>query len=391
MGPTVLEPRDAQMAAAMLARATADGMAVVPRGSGTKLSWGGVSPRVDAFMSTRFLNSPIQHFAGDLVATLPAGATLAGVNAVLSRERQWLPLDPARGSQATIGGIVATNDSGPRRQKHGSTRDLIIGIEVALADGRLAKAGGRVVKNVAGYDLARLMCGSFGSLAIITSATFKLTPLAPASRTVTAEVKHPQQASEIALAVNAAPLSPSAIELQAPRHRLLVRFETTEQAAVRQASATQRIFERAGVTAAVAVGPAEADIWLQHEAVVWAPQGTVLKIAVLPTEVPGVLLELDRLAAATALTYTAIGRVALGVLTVRLNGDTSQIVRAIDSVRRAAAGRAGSAVVLEAAPEVWARVDPWGPVGSAAAVMQAVKSRFDPTRTLGPAPGCHAL
>jgi glycolate dehydrogenase FAD-binding subunit len=391
MSPTLLEPRDVQAAAAMLAQATTDGVAVVPRGSGTKLSWGGVTTRVDAFMSTRLLNSPIQHFAGDLVATLPAGATLAEVNAVLSRERQWLPLDPSGGSFATIGGIVATNDSGPRRQKHGSARDLIIGIEVALADGRLAKAGGRVVKNVAGYDLARLMCGSFGSLALITSATFKLAPLAPASRTVVAEVKHPQQASEIALAVNAAPLSPSAIEVQAPRHRLLVRFETTEQAASRQASATQRIFERAGLNAEVAVGHAEADIWIQHEALIWAHAGAILKVAVLPTEVAGVLLEIDRLAAATTMTYGAIGRAALGVLMVRLNGDTSQTVQAIDAVRRVAAGRAGSAVVLEAAAEVWAQVDPWDHVGSAAGVMHAVKSRFDPRHTLGRAPGCGGL
>ena len=90
---------------------------------------------------------------------------------------------PARADRATIGGIVATNDSGPRRHRYGTPRDLIIGIEMALADGRVAKAGGRVVKNVAGYDLSRLLCGSFGSLAVITSATFKLSPLPPASRT----------------------------------------------------------------------------------------------------------------------------------------------------------------------------------------------------------------
>jgi glycolate oxidase FAD binding subunit len=391
MSPTLLEPRDVRTAAAMLAQASTDGIAVVPRGSGTKLSWGGVSTRVDAFMSTRLLNSPIQHFAGDLVATLPAGATLAEVNAVLSRERQWLPLDPAGGSSATIGGIVATNDSGPRRQKHGSTRDLIIGIEVALADGRLAKAGGRVVKNVAGYDLSRLMCGSFGSLALITSATFKLAPLAPASRTVIVEVNSPQQASELALAVNAAPLSPSAIEVQAPGHRLLVRFETTEQAAIRQASATQRLFERAGLNAEIAVGQGEEDIWIQHEALIWAHAGTILKVAVLPTEVAGVLLEIDRLTAATTMTYAAIGRAALGVLMVRLNGDTSQTVQAISAVRRVAASRGGSALVLEAAAEVRAQIDPWNGVGSAAGMMQAVKSRFDPRHTLGRAPGCRDL
>jgi hypothetical protein len=114
-------------------------------------------------------------------------------------------------------------------------------------------------------------------------------------------------------------------------------------------------------------------------------------VAVLPTEVAGVLLELDRLAATTTIAYAAIGRAALGVLAVRLNGDTSQTVQAIEALRRVAAGRSGSAVVLEAAAEVWARVDPWGPIGSAAGVMQAVKLRFDPRHTLGQAPGCGGL
>ena len=135
-------------------------------------------------LSTARLSGPIDHCAGDLTVTAPAGARLAAVNRLLAAERQWLALDPLASDRATIGGIVATSDSGPRRQRHGTPKDLIIGVEMALADGRLAKAGGRVVKNVAGYDLARLLCGSFGCLAVITSATFKLAPLAPASRTV---------------------------------------------------------------------------------------------------------------------------------------------------------------------------------------------------------------
>src|SRR6185295_11544977 len=147
-------------------------------------------------------------------AILPAGASLAHVNEVLGREGQWLPLDPPLSDRATIGGIVATNDSGPRRHRYGTARDLIIGIEMALVDGRTAKAGGRVVKNVAGYDLSRLLCGSFGTLALIVSATFKLAPL-----------------------LAAAPLTPSAVELDSPPARMLIRFETTPGAAEQQAAA----------------------------------------------------------------------------------------------------------------------------------------------------------
>ena len=180
----VLEPPDVGALASILRAANANGQTVLPRGSGTKLAWGPVSPPIDTVLSTRRLESPIDHRPGDLIATIPAGATLAAVNELLGREHQWLPLDPQVSPDATIGGIVATNDSGPRRQRYGTPRDLIIGVEMALADGRTAKAGGRVVKNVAGYDLSRLLCGSFGSLAVMTSATFKLAPLPAASRTV---------------------------------------------------------------------------------------------------------------------------------------------------------------------------------------------------------------
>jgi glycolate oxidase FAD binding subunit len=382
----VLEPRDAEMAAAMLAECTNDGLAVVPRGGGTKLSWGR-PPRADAFLSTRRLDAPIEHYAGDLVATVPAGATLAEVNRVLALERQWLPLDPAAAGQATIGGIVAANDSGPRRQKHGATRDLIIGIEIVLADGRLAKAGGRVVKNVAGYDLARLMCGSFGTLALITSATFKLAPLASASRTVVVDAREPAEVSRLALAVHAAPLSPSAIELQAPRSRLLIRFETTEAAADRQARRAVAMVEAAGLTAAIVGDQDEDDLWRRHEAEAWRPDGIILKVTVLPTEVPTVLGNLQQLAAAGGVSYAAIGRAALGVLAVRLEGLDEAAALVIDGVRRAAAHRGGHVLVLRGPAGIGTRVDPWGDVGEASAMMQAVKSRFDPRNTLSPGRG----
>src|SRR5262245_25839061 len=147
MARPVLEPLHAEMTALMLADASKNRVAVIPKGSGTKLSWG-ASVEERAVLSTGRLNAPVQHFAGDLVATISSGMTLNEANEVLAKSRQWLPLDPGRPECATIGGIVAANDSGPRRHKYGSPRDLIIGIEIAMCDGRVAKAGGRVVKNV---------------------------------------------------------------------------------------------------------------------------------------------------------------------------------------------------------------------------------------------------
>ncbi len=220
MAPEVLEPTDAASLAAKLKWANAQGLAVAVRGAGTKQAWGAPASRTDVVLSTLGLNSGVDHVAGDLVATVPAGATLVAVNDVLRREKQWLPLDPGVSPLATIGGVIATNDSGPRRHRYGTPRDLIIGIEIALADGRTAKAGGRVVKNVAGYDLSKLLCGSLGSLGVITSATFKLAPVAPVSCTVAATVGDLRRLGDLALAIAGAPLMPSTIEIQSPPHRL---------------------------------------------------------------------------------------------------------------------------------------------------------------------------
>src|SRR5207342_3086849 len=140
--------------------------------------------------------------------------------------RQWIPLDPPSADRATIGGVVATNDSGPRRHRYGSPRDLIIGVEFARADGRLAKGGGIVVKNVAGYDLPRLMTGSFGSLAVIVSATFKLYPLTSASATVVVDLTSAPDLSPLVGRVLASHLTPTALELQTSPPRLLMRFES---------------------------------------------------------------------------------------------------------------------------------------------------------------------
>ena len=170
----VVEPASVDAVGGLLAWASREKLSVLARGSGTKLGWGPAPRTIDVLLSTAKLNAVVAHRHGDLTATIQAGATLGDVNRTLARHRQWIPLDPPSADRATIGGLVATNDSGPRRHRYGAPRDLIIGIEFVRADGLLAKGGGIVVKNVAGYDLPRLLTGSFGSLGVIVTATFKL-------------------------------------------------------------------------------------------------------------------------------------------------------------------------------------------------------------------------
>src|SRR5262245_44006063 len=159
----IFEPVDVAGVASVLKRASAERLRVLTTGGAASFPRTTDHPPDVVVLSLRNLASPIDHCAGDLTATLPAGARLLDVNETLRAGGQWLPLDPPGSELATVGGIVATNASGPRRHRHGAVRDLIIGIEMVLADGRIVKAGGRVVKDVAGYDLARMMCGSCGS------------------------------------------------------------------------------------------------------------------------------------------------------------------------------------------------------------------------------------
>jgi glycolate oxidase FAD binding subunit len=382
----LVEPADAAGVAAELKRADGERLAVTIRGAGTKQSWGAPASHTDIVLSTLGLKAPVEHVAGDLVATAPAGASLDAVNDVLRRERQWLPLDPPGSDLATIGGIVATNDSGPRRHRYGTPRDLIIGIEIALADGRIAHAGGRVVKNVAGYDLSKLLCGSLGSLAVITSATFKLAPLPQSSSTLAASVGDARSLGALALAIAGSPLTPTTIELQSPPQRLLIRFETSPKATEVQIAAAVNLCTAHGSATAILTGQEETETWRAHERGMRGEMSndtrTIVKLAVLPTDVGEMLSRAETAAGARRIQYAATGRAALGIIFVRLDGDPSAQAAVVSELRREAIARRGSAVLLTAAPELCARLGAWGPGADTAPLMRAVKAQFDPRALL---------
>ena len=383
----IAEPPTPAVLAKTLAWAAETGRTVVVRGGGTKLGWGPRSQAVDVLLSTAAMNAVEAHRLGDLTATVQAGATLAGTNAVLARHRQWLPLDPPWGEQATIGGIVATNDSGPRRQRHGAPRDLIIGMTLARADGVIAHSGGIVVKNVAGYDLARLMTGSFGCLAVILTATFKLSPLAEASRTVSVELPTVVGCARFVTALLAHGATPTALELATPPATVLVRFESVETVAVKQAALAVTVAREQGGAAAVLADDDERAAWQTYGARVFGGDGTIVKLAILPAELLATLAWLDDASSTRKLDYVVTGRVGLGVLYLGLNGAASQQASLVTALReRLPVGR-GSAVIQRADSELKALVDVWGPVGDGLRIMREVKRRFDPTKTLNPGRG----
>jgi glycolate oxidase FAD binding subunit len=211
--PVLIQPTNASEVAAALRRASDARQSIVIRGAATKSEWGRPAARVDAILDMRRMNRILAHEHADMTATVEAGASLYDVNAALAIHGQTLPLDPPFADRATIGGLLATNDSGPLRHRYGTPRDLVIGIQLATTDGVLSKAGGRVVKNVAGYDLSRLVTGSFGSLAAIVSATFKLAPLPAASKTLRIGVRDAAAVAQAVRTVMASQLEPTAFEV----------------------------------------------------------------------------------------------------------------------------------------------------------------------------------
>jgi len=374
----VLEPHDTAAAAAMLADAAASGTRLVPHGHQTKLD-----PRAQTSeergLSSLGLTSGLVHYAGDLVATIPAGCTLREANARLAVERQWLPLDPPVSGLATIGGIVAANASGPRRHRYGSPRDLIIGIEVALTNGTTAHSGGRVVKNVAGYDLARLFCGSQGSLGLITSVTFKLAPLSPASHTVVARFASAQNAAGCALDLASVPsLTPSAIELVAPDARLLVRFETTRRSGEQMAAAAAAILATECTDVEILEDAADTAVWAAHEAQESVMTGVVASISVLPNAVGGAIEDAARIAEESGVRWAATGRAALGVVRLRTEGEAPAQARCAAALRAAITARGGHVQFTGQTLLLPETFDLSGTLGTARAINAAVKQRFDP-------------
>src|SRR5436190_17022210 len=196
----VIEPGAERELAEILRLSNEAGLAVIPRGNGTKLGWGNPPTSADLILSTTRLNEIIEHAWADLTVTVEAGCTIQRLQETLAQHGQRLALDPLWPEKATIGGVLSANDSGALRLRFGGLRDLIIGTTIALADGTLARSGGKVVKNVAGYDLSKLVTGAFGTLGVITSATFRLHPTPQIARTLSAALPDVDAAQKLVLA-----------------------------------------------------------------------------------------------------------------------------------------------------------------------------------------------
>jgi len=388
----IVQPSTPGEVAAAMKRASDEGRSMVIRGAGTKMDWGRPAARIDVVLDMRRLNRVLTHAHGDLTATVEAGATLRDVNDTLSRLGQGLPIDPAFADEATIGGILATNDSGPLRHRYGAPRDLILGVHLATTDGVLTKAGGQVVKNVAGYDLSKLIAGSFGSLAAIVSATFKLFPIPEASKTMRVAVADEASLTQVVRRMMGSQLEPMAFEVdvrsrstQNPQHKnfpassaspafsVLLRFASLPVVVDAQVAGATEALRGIATSIEVVEGYAERTLWRAQATRLWDGAGAIVRASWLPASIAAVLSELPAGA-------ELVGRAAIGAGLVRLDGDEAEQARVIGQLRHSP--HVGNVVVLRGSAALKGLVDVWGPQGDRQRLSSAIKHAFDPNGVL---------
>ena len=376
---------------------------VLFRGAGTKLGWAGRPDGPDIVIDSRDLRGLLTHNAADLTASVSAGTPLTALQDELAGDNQWLALDPPSGVDgATIGGLLAAGDSGPSRLRYGGLRDLVIGVTLVLADGTVARSGGHVIKNVAGYDLAKLLYGSLGSLAFIAEIVIRLHPRPQATATTRAAASA-AQAAAVTQALMAGPLEPAAVEwTSADPDRsdpdrsglygsdtvaeLLVCFDGSA-AGVRTQTRSLHALLNAHAVAGVEVDVDDAaEVWRAHaRSVRGADDETVTRIATLPSRLVDVHRALRRAVEGTGARATLVSSTALGLHTVRLSGgDPGAQARAMDALRRNALDAGGNVMVRRRPPEVEPLLDALGPPPSTAALLRRIKAQFDPANRCAP-------
>jgi len=385
---TEIKPASAEALAEALHAADEAGQAVAPIGGGTQLDLGAPAQREDVVLRTTALDHVVEYEPADLTVTVEAGMRFGDLQERLREQGQILALDPAVEPEATIGGVLATNISGPLRFAYGTARDLVIGTRIANPDGTLTRAGGRVVKNVAGYDLNKLYIGSLGTLGVIVEVSFKLAPLPPAAAVLVGQFESLDDVDAVAGAVLHSPLAPLAMELLGggaadaaglPAGYLLVfrlgGYAAAVERQVRDLGAL--LVGQGGVRLEVA-----ASIWddLGRMRVSAMRQDLVLKAAVPIAQSTAVVDLLERELAELHPAVWAHAGNGVAYASCSAPSDAALVVRLREQVR--ALGDNASLVVQRCPAEL--AVDRWGDPGSSLALMRAIKAKLDPRNTLNP-------
>jgi glycolate oxidase FAD binding subunit len=387
MAMRVDTPRSYEGVALTLAAAAAEGLSVRAVGGGTKLGWGALAREPDIELHTSALDAIVEHNIGDLTAVLEAGVPLARAQERFAAAGQMLAIDPPLSSpqppgssngtggeppsRATVGGALATGDAGPLSHRFGGPRDLILGMTVALSDGTVARSGGKVIKNVAGYDVGKLFTGSFGTLGTILAVSVRLHPLPEVSVTALGATADAGVQVAAARALAAAGLELDALDVawRSGRGGVLARMSGPQAPArARRAAAMLREAGLEGVD----VSEDDAALWARQRAGQRSAEQAILRVAARPSQLP------DVVRAAELCGGTLVGRAALGVSYVELDPEAVRMLRAELPAD-------AHSVVQDAPPPARASLDVWGAAESPAlALMRRVKERFDPAGVCNP-------
>src|SRR5579875_1659775 len=395
----VVIPETVEQVSQVVALTNQQGLKLLARGGGSRMSVGSIIEQLDVLLETNRLNRLLEHEAPDLTCHVEAGITLAALQQQLASKGQRLAIDPPDAEQATIGGILASNASGPKRLRYGTARDLVIGLHVVQANGEIARSGGRVVKNVAGYDLNKLYIGSLGTLGIIVEANFKLQPIPPDERTLLLTFSNSQDALQTVTAILGSLLTPGAMELidaSAARdmsdffglnlpsngYTLALDFEGSQTTIERQMDEARLIARTSGALLGDDLaGSDQEQFW---NAIREHTEGSVTcKAAILVSQTGQYLQTLDEVCHRHKLEAAVIAHAGNGILYIELRpGDaTDRLVKAIAELRQQAQEARGSLVVEHCPVDLKRRIDVWGEPGSSFRLMQRLKEQFDPKGT----------
>ncbi|NUN63902.1 FAD-binding oxidoreductase [Pseudanabaena biceps] len=377
---------------------------VLPSGNATKLDWGGLVSRADLVISTSRLNQIVEHCVGDLTVTAEAGTKYQDLQATLAKAGQFLAINPPYATQATLGGILATGSAGSWRHRYNSVRDMCLGIEFVRSDGAVVKAGGRVVKNVAGYDLMKLLTGSYGTLGVVSQITFRLYPLPEYTQVVvmTGDSKNIAQAHQ---KISTSVLTPMVCDLLSAKAiaalgfgddltniGLVLQFSGLKSSAIEQSDRIASLAKELDLSFEVLTDYEQ--FWQNLKKILWHDElrhddsqnlYLVCKLGVLPSEAIATLQQCQQIFAETSFSAIQIHMGSgLGLLRVDDIQDLNAIASQITKIRNIVESHSGFLMVLEAPLDVKFNANIWGYTGQASDLMRQLQQKFDPNGLLSP-------
>lgn len=391
----VVMPKSVQEIQDVLRFASEQDLSVMPAGAGTKLGIGNLAEKTDLVLSTIGLNKVIEYEPADLTVTVESGIRLANLQNELAQHGQFLPLNPPYADQCTIGGIVATNSSGPLRLRYGTARNLVLGLQVVHASGTVVKSGGKVVKNVAGYDLNKLYIGAFGTLGIITEVTLKLAPLPAREAILAAQFQNVQDAVRTGLSIVSSQTLPTFVnlctnvyidELSEKKPTLLIGFGGDAETVTWQLNTTQSLVEQNGAMG-VQIIEEKSRVRVSHAiqeftAIDRPSDAVVVKVNLKRSDIA------ELAGTAQEIADDMMALLGNGVLYIKTpidsKTDFQQLADTLTQLRQRVIDAGGNLIIEAAPPELKQQIDVWGSIGSTLNLMKQVKTKFDIGGILNP-------